>query len=137
PHRHGKARRYLLGPGWIRAAWMTIGAAAFSFGFVVALRAIQGFHPISQSSPIVTVILLAAPLAFLVGIGGFDYWAKWMIGSPTRPEDHSDHGARSWKDYFRVNTDHKVIGIQYTVTALFFFLFAGALAELMRAELAQ
>ena len=52
-------------------------------------------------------------------------------------EDHSGHGARSWRDYFRVNTDHKVIGIQYTVTAFFFFLVAGGLAEVMRAELAQ
>src|SRR6266550_1744516 len=60
-----------------------------------------------------------------------------MIGAPTEPEDHSGHGARSWRDYFRVNTDHKVIGIQYTVTAFFFFLVAGGLAELMRAELAQ
>ncbi len=41
-------------------------------------------------------------------------------------EDHSSHGAYSWKDYFRINTDHKVIGIQYTVTA-FFFLFVGRL----------
>ena len=31
------------------------------------------------------------------------------------PEDHSGHGAYSWKDYFRVNTDHKVIGMQYLV----------------------
>ena len=60
-----------------------------------------------------------------------------MIGRPTQPEDHSDHGARSWKDYFRVNTDHKVIGIQYTVTALFFMLVGGAMAEVVRAELAQ
>ncbi len=91
--------------------------------------------PIFKGSPIVTVILIAAPLAFLVGIGGFDNWGKWMIGSPTEPEDHSGHGARCWRDYFRVNTDHKVIGIQYTVTAFFFFMVAGGLAEVMRVEL--
>src|SRR5215212_9648688 len=129
--------RRLMAPGWIRAAWMTLAGAAFAFGLVVGGRAIQGFEPLFDGDPIVTVILLAAPLAFLVGIGGFDYWARWMIGRPTRPEDHSDHGARSWKDYFRVNTDHKVIGIQYTVTALFFMLVGGALAEVIRAELAQ
>jgi cytochrome c oxidase subunit I len=131
-----RTRRLLLGPGFPRAGWVTLVASGLAFGLVAGLRAIEGL-PVLRSSPIVTVILIAAPLAFLVGIGGFDYWARWMIGSPTRPDDHSDHGARSWKDYFRVNTDHKVIGIQYTVTALFFFLFAGALAELMRAELAQ
>src|SRR5439155_341615 len=35
------------------------------------------------------------------------------------------------------NTDHKVIGIQYLVTTIFFFVAAGLLAMLMRAELAR
>ena len=116
---------------------MTLAGAAFAFGLVVGCARCQDVDRSSRTTPIVTVILIAAPLAFLVGIGGFDYWGRWMIGSPTQPEDHSDHGARSWKDYFRVNTDHKVIGIQYTVTALFFMLVGGALAEVIRAELAQ
>ena len=46
------------------------------------------------------------------------------------------HGATSWKDYFRVNTDHKVIGIQYVCTSFFFLFVGGLLAMLMRAELA-
>src|SRR5213076_3392406 len=45
--------------------------------------------------------------------------------------------AHSWRDYFRVNTDHKVIGIQYVVTTIFFFVAAGLLAMIMRAELAR
>ena len=141
PHQQYRApqsnlRRLLLGPNLLRGAWVTVAVAAVCFGVVTALRAIQGLTPI-EGSPVVTVILLFAPLGFLVGIGGFDYWGKWMIGARTEPEDHSGHGARTWKDYFRVNTDHKVIGIQYTVTAFFFFIVAGGLAELMRAELAQ
>src|ERR687895_445074 len=76
-------------------------------------------------------------LFFLVGIGAFDYWFYYMAGRPTRPEDHSGHGAYSWKDYFRVNTDHKVIGIQYVVTSFFFMLVGGLLAMIVRAELAQ
>src|SRR5688572_22295461 len=128
--------RRMMRPGWIRAAWMTLAGAAFAFGLVVGVRALYGDY-VLEEDPLVTVILLAAPLAFLVGIGGFDYWFRWCIGAPTRPEDHSDHGARSWRDYFRVNTDHKVIGIQYTVTALFFMLVGGGLAEVVRAELAQ
>jgi cytochrome c oxidase subunit 1 len=78
----------------------------------------------------------AAPLFFLVGLGAFDYWFYWAAGRPTRPEDHSSHGATSWRDYFRVNTDHKVIGIQYVVTSFFFMLVGGLLAMLVRAELA-
>ena len=42
-----------------------------------------------------------------------------------------------WKDYFRINTDHKVIGVQYTVTSFFFLLVGGLMAMLMRAQLAQ
>jgi cytochrome c oxidase subunit 1 len=131
-----RVRRLLLGPNILRGLWCAALGAAFAFGLVVFLRWIQDL-PVIKGSPIVTVILIASPLFFLVGIGGFDYWWKWMIGAPTEPEDHSSHGAQSWKDYFRVNTDHKVIGIQYTVTALFFLLVGGALAEVMRAELAQ
>jgi cytochrome c oxidase subunit 1 len=78
-----------------------------------------------------------APIGFLAGIGAFDYWTRYALGFPTRPEDHSSHGAYSWKDYFRVNTDHKVIGIQYVTTTIFFFLAGGMMAMLVRAELAQ
>src|SRR5437867_8845318 len=126
PPRRGP-RSVWTAPGLLRALWVTVAAAALAFGLVVALRAIQHLHPVIKGGPIVTVILLASGLAFLVGIGGFDYWGRWMIGAPTEPEDHSGHGARSWRDYFRVNTDHKVIGIQYTVTALFFLLVGGFL----------
>ena len=81
--------------------------------------------------------MIAAPLFFLVGFGAFDYWFYWAAGSPTRPEDHSGHGAHSWRDYFKVNTDHKVIGVQYVVTSFFFLFVGGLMAMLMRAELAQ
>ena len=59
-----------------------------------------------------------------------------MIGAPL-PEGHADHGAYSWRDYFKVNTDHKVIGIQYLVTTFVFFLIGGMLAEAFRAQLAS
>src|SRR5918992_2786956 len=78
-------------------------------------------------------VLFAAALVTVVRLG---YWFYWAAGRPTRPEDHSSHGAHSWRDYFRVNTDHKVIGIQYVVTSFFFMLVGGLLAMLVRAELA-
>lgn len=46
------------------------------------------------------------------------------------------HGGRKLSDYLIFNTDHKVIGIQYLVLAFVFFLIGGALAELIRAQLA-
>ena len=85
----------------------------------------------------VVAFLTRAPVGFLAGIGAFDYWLYYISGRPTRPEDHASHGANSWKDYFRVNTDHKVIGIQYLVTTFFFFVVGGLMAMIFRAELAS
>jgi cytochrome c oxidase subunit 1 len=108
------------------------------FGIVILIRWGAGWHPILLTEPIVLVsALVAAPIGFLAGIGAFDYWVYYALGYPTRAEDHSGHGAKSWRDYFRVNTDHKVIGVQYLVTTIFFFLIGGMLAMLVRAELAK
>ncbi len=41
----------------------------------------------------------------------------------------------NWKRYLSFNTDHKVIGIQYLVTAFIFFLIGGLCAMMVRAEL--
>jgi cytochrome c oxidase subunit 1 len=130
--------RRLLYPGFLRATWMTALFFGIGCGIVVLCRWWGGWHPIWFGSIIVLVAaLIAAPIGFLAGIGAFDYWARYAIGAPTVPEDHSGHGAYSWRDYFRVNTDHKVIGMQYLVTTIVFFLIGGLLAMLVRAELAK
>jgi cytochrome c oxidase subunit I len=82
------------------------------------------------------VCLLSTPFGFLIGLGAFDYWFRWASGAATVPEDHSGHGAYSWRDYFRVNTDHKVIGLQYICTTFLFFVIGGVMAMVIRAELA-
>jgi len=127
----------LRAPGLLRGAWAFVVGIAFCFGLTTLIRALYGFQPLVDADAITIVALIGAPLFFLVGIGAFDYWFYWAAGRPTRAEDHSGHGARTWRDYFRVNTDHKVIGIQYTVTSFFFLLVGGVLAMLMRAELAR
>jgi cytochrome c oxidase subunit I len=126
----------LRAPGWWRALEYTILGVAFSYAVTIGLRALFGYDPLLDGEAVLAVALLAVPLFFLVGLGCFDYWFYWAAGRPTRPEDHSGHGAHSWKDYFRVNTDHKVIGVQYVVTSFFFLFVGGLLAMLMRAELA-
>lgn len=51
--------------------------------------------------------------------------------------DHSQvHKAWKWYHYFGYNIDHKVIGIQYLVTAFVFYLIGGLMAVGMRMELA-
>src|SRR6478672_7838797 len=124
-------------PGWLRILWVMPIFIGFGIALPVLIRWLAGWHPIWDGEVIITVELVTAPLGFLVGLGGFDYWARYASGKPTIPEDHSGHGAYSWRDYFRINTDHKVIGIQYLVTTIFFFVAAGLMAMIMRAELAR
>src|SRR6266567_4102863 len=130
--------RRVLAPGWLRVPWMTALFFGIGLGLVVGLRSLAGWDPVFNWLIIVSIgALIMAPIGFLAGIGAFDYWVKYALGHATQPEDHSGHGARSWRDYFRVNTDHKVIGVQYLVTTIFFFLAGGLMAMVFRAELAK
>ncbi|MFN8175297.1 MAG: cbb3-type cytochrome c oxidase subunit I [Solirubrobacteraceae bacterium] len=126
----------LRAPGWYRAALFTVAGIAFCFGLTTLLRELYDYQPLVDGDAITTVSLIGVPLFFLIGLGAFDYWFYWASGRPTRPEDHSSHGARSWRDYFRVNTDHKVIGIQYICNSFIFLFIGGLMAMVVRAELA-
>jgi cytochrome c oxidase subunit I len=127
----------LRAPGWYRAALFDVIGLVFAFGLTTLVRWLMHQHPVIDGNAITIVALFAVPLSFLVGIGCCDYWFYWASGRPTRPEDHSAHGAHNWRDYFRVNTDHKVIGVQYVVHSFFFLLVGGLLAMLIRAQLAK
>jgi cytochrome c oxidase subunit 1 len=141
PGRRSGSR--LRAPGFPRAFAFLVLGVLFAAAIILAARAAYGL-PIVEDGAVTTatqnaillVSLIAAPLFWLVGLGAFDYWFRWAAGKPTIAEDHSSHGAHSWRDYLRVNTDHKVIGIQYVVTSFFFMLLGGLLAMLVRAELA-
>jgi cytochrome c oxidase subunit 1 len=125
----------LRAPGWYRAALYTALGIAFSFGLLCGLRAAFGVEPVYYGEGVLQVAMLITPLFFLGGLGCFDYWLRWAGGNHV-VDDHKDHGAKRWQDYFKVNTDHKVIGTQYVVTSFFFLFVGGLMAMLMRAELA-
>jgi len=122
--------------GWNRAAAYMLLGLAFSYALSIGARALLGYDPLLDGESVMRISLIAVPFFFLVGLGCFDYWFRWASGAPTLPEDHSGHGAKSWKSYFYPNTDHKVIGIQYVVTSFFFMFVGGLMAMLIRAELA-
>ncbi len=123
-------------PGLHRGLLAIIPGIGFAYALIIVIRAASGLHHVVDGTAILQVAMISAPLAFLVGLGAFDYWFYWAVGRPTRPEDHSGHGAHSWKDYFRVNTDHKVIGVQYVVHSFLYFMIGGLFAMLIRAQLA-
>ena len=127
----------LRAPGWYRAALFDVIGFAFGFALTCVIRIAMRQHPVVDPHAITIVCLITVPIFFLIGIGTCDYWFYWMFGGPTRPENHDQHGAHNWRDYFKVNTDHKVIGIQYVVTSFFFLLVGGMLAMLIRAQLAK
>jgi cytochrome c oxidase subunit 1 len=125
-------------PNLLRAAWCAALFFVIGLYIVAGIRWLAGWDPVYDWE-VITLIsaMVTAPIGFLLGLGAFDYWLYWISGRPTLPEDHSGHGATSWKDYFRINTDHKVIGVQYTCTTFFFFAVGGLLAMFFRAELAE
>ncbi|MBM3946479.1 MAG: cytochrome C oxidase subunit I, partial [SAR202 cluster bacterium] len=71
-----------------------------------------------------------ALVGWLLGVGVWETWAREWLGR--RPETL---GSEGWQRYFRFNTDHKVIGVQYLVTFVVLLLLAGGMAMLMRTEL--
>src|SRR4249920_1517518 len=118
----------LRSPGWYRATSSMIIGWFVAMGLVCGLRALLGWDVIVSWDSITTVALFTVPIGFLYGISCMDYWLYWLSGKPTKVDDHADHGAHTWKDYFHFNTDHKVIGIQYICTTFFFFMIGGMLA---------
>ena len=101
-------------------------------GFLLAAgstAAAQGERELTQAA---LAVGFAGGLAgWLLGIGVWETIVRpWFGGSHTW--DEGSGAAR----YFRFNTDHKVIGIQYLVTAVLAFLGAGLLAMVIRWELA-
>ncbi len=71
---------------------------------------------------------------FLGGSGVVTDWFQWARGLPT-PETR--HDPQTWERFFNISLDHKVIGIQYTVTSLFLLVVGGIFALIFRTELAQ
>jgi cytochrome c oxidase subunit I len=137
PHGHGHGALPPLSYWWRRAGWGTLLGAAFGFAIVAFFRAVFSQTPLWEEHTYVAVSSITGVMGFLIGIGCFDWWGGWMRGKKVDYADHSLHGGRTWRDYLRVNTDHKVIGGQYLFIVFFFMLVAGAFAELLRAELAN
>jgi cytochrome c oxidase subunit 1 len=67
---------------------------------------------------------------WLMGAGMWSVWGREWFGLPTIHPP-----TKGWERYFTFNVDHKVIGVQYLVTFMVIFFFAGLMAMLIRAEL--
>ena len=120
--------------------WQVVGTLAGAL-LVTGLRLLMGLkgNDILEakfffSEPAWVFGGLVGVISFLAGVGVMDDWTKWALGIDT-PDHHED--APGWEKYFGVSVDHKVIGIQYTITALVLISVGGLFALIFRTELAQ
>jgi cytochrome c oxidase subunit 1 len=116
--------------------WQVLGTVLGGL-FVTGIRALTGsdniFGTFFFSEPAWVVGAVVGVISFLFGVGVMDDWVKWARGIDT-PEHHEDEPG--WGKYFDVSLDHKVIGIQYTITALALIAIGGTFALIFRTELA-
>ena len=75
---------------------------------------------------------LFATIGWLGGLGFFNYPVSRLLGRPASLPREEERGAGR---FFRLSTDHKVIGIQYFFGVGAFFLIGGLNAMLIRTEL--
>ena len=97
--------------------WQVVGTLIGGF-IVTGIRALMGldlFGAFFFTEPAWVFGALVGVVSFLFGVGVLRDWMLWARGIDT-PEHHED--VPGWEKYLGVSLDHKVIGIQYTVTSL-------------------
>src|SRR6266571_2943630 len=82
-----------------------------------------------QNDVAVFMGFLVGTIGWLAGLGFFNYPLARMLGRPAGEHVYEDGGLGR---YFRLSTDHKVIGIQYFFGVGAFFFIGGLNAMLIR-----
>ncbi|MEW6240104.1 MAG: cbb3-type cytochrome c oxidase subunit I [Chloroflexota bacterium] len=117
--------------------WQTVGTLLGAL-FVTGIRAVMGLNLIDANyiftEPAWVFGGLVGVVSFVLGHGVADDWIKMARGQDV-PEHRAD--APGWEKFYGPSLDHKVIGIQYTVTALILLIVGGTFALIFRTELAQ
>ncbi len=112
---------------------MVIGIPV-GMGLVTLVRLLVGL-PAWKAEPAWVVGAVFGVVAFMLGTGVMNDWLKWARGEETPEHPIANPNLKGLAKYLSVSFDHKVIGIQYGVTALILFTLAGAYALTFRTEL--
>lgn len=112
-------------------------AWALGYGFIAGLRALRGLPTPWLYEPAVAFGAIISVIGFLVAAGVLTDWLKWIVGKRTPLRHGAPEGKPEWSRYVNVDYNHKVIGIQYGITAILVLLVGGLFAILFRIELAQ
>ena len=129
---YGRVRR-ALSPSLIRG--LVLAVAGYFFGHWLGNLLASGYSQVTNSGDNnVSIILgyLFGVVGWVVGLGFLAYpWAK-ALGKEVSFHPQREEG---FGRFFRVTLDHKVVGLQYMVGMLVYFLTAGLLALAIRTEL--
>ena len=119
--------------GMVRGLLGQIIGTALGYGIVTGIRALAGLNP-QFIEPALVLGGFMGILGFVIGIGVLRDWWHMAIGE-TVAEPHEIQEKKGGGRYLGVSLDHKVIGIQYTLYALFLFSVGGLFALAFRTEL--
>jgi cytochrome c oxidase subunit 1 len=126
--------RTMLSLGIIKGLIAGLVGAGFGMGITMLLRLASGL-PAWDPGPVVVVGIVVGVISYLVVLGVFNFWFRWAFKG--QQDEETTQPRRGWIRYFNVDTNHKVIGIQYLVTALVFLPFAVVLQLIGRLDLSQ
>jgi cytochrome c oxidase subunit 1 len=107
-------------------------------GLVILVRLVMGlpvWDPIPE--PVWVVSAIVGSIGFVLGTGVMDDWIRWAKGQETPEHPEANPRLKGWRKYLSISYDHKVIGIQYGVTALLLIFIAGFYALSFRVQLAK
>jgi len=128
--------RTIFSLGLLRGVVAAALSSAAGMGLTMLLRALLGM-PTWREQPVTAAGAVGGVLGFLVGVGAFTDWWRWARGAQARHPAPPDPSRPAWTRYFSFDSNHKVIGVQYAVTALLLLGVAGVMALLIRTELLQ
>jgi cytochrome c oxidase subunit I len=107
--------------------------AAVGYYLVASIRQAAGLPPYQEGALVLGAIF--SVFGFLLAAGVFTDWIKWIGGGETPLHHGPPKGRPAWTRYFGVDYNHKVIGIQYSITGIIVLLVGGILALIFRIEL--
>ena len=111
--------------GWLIGYWIGGRIHAPSLDF---------FADNGQNDISILLGYLLGVIGFMIGMGFANYPVRRMLGHPPTLAEHESEG-EGLARYFRLCTDHKVVGLQYVVGIGFFFFIGGLNAMFIRTEL--
>jgi cytochrome c oxidase subunit I len=126
---------------WLRPAFHTglVGAVVgYLVGHWLGNFIASGYTQVGDSDVNNYAIVLGYVLGtvgWLAGVGVFNDLIRSMLGRPLRTEAEETGAATGLARFFRYTLNHKVVGIQYLVGEIVYFLTGGLLAMAIRTEL--